>query len=242
MWVGFGGFSKVVTTFSHVGGSFIFYGHHWVYLNNPFFFNLGLCTACWARFMCHHEMWPTSVTHPFLSIDLYALLEENITTQIANFMGPTRGPPGSCRPQMGPMLAPWILLSEQPLLGTLYPGTPLLNVVNSLRPRRNGRYNADDIFKCIFLKENVWIPTKISLKFVPKGPINNIPALVQIMAWRRPGDKPLSEPMMVSLLTYICVTRPQWFKSLQLIWRSGTHRLNLQMPEFQMSFSYLTWR
>ena len=40
---------------------------------------------------------------------------------------------------------------------------------------------------------------KNSLKFVPKGPINNIPALVQIMAWRRPGDKPLSEPMSLSL-------------------------------------------
>ena len=53
------------------------------------------------------------------------------------------------------------------------------------------------------------ISIKISLKFVPNGPINNIPALVQIMAWRRPGDKPLSEPMMVSLLTHICVTRPQ---------------------------------
>ena len=38
---------------------------------------------------------------------------------------------------------------------------------------------------------------KISLKFVPKGPINNIPALVQIMAWGRPGDKPLSEAMIV---------------------------------------------
>ena len=63
--------------------------------------------------------------------------------------------------------------------------TPML--FNSLRSRRNDRYNADDIFKCIFLKENVWIPTKISLKFVPKGRINNIPALVQIMAWRRPG-------------------------------------------------------
>ena len=42
---------------------------------------------------------------------------------------------------------------------------------------------------------------KIWLKFVPKGPINNIPALVKIMAWRRPGDKPLSEPMMIRLLT-----------------------------------------
>ena len=47
------------------------------------------------------------------------------------------------------------------------------------------------------------------MKVVPKGPISNIPALVQIMAWRRPGDKPLSEPMMVSLTTYICVTQPQ---------------------------------
>ena len=53
-----------------------------------------------------------------------------------------------------------------------------------------------------FLKENILIPIKISLKFVPKGPINNTPALVQKMAWRRLGDKPLYEPMLVSLLTY----------------------------------------
>ena len=68
--------------------------------------------------------------------------------------------------------------------------------VNSLRPRQNRRHFTEDVFKCNFLNENVWIPIKISLKFVPKGPINNIPALVQIMAWRRTGDKPLSEPMM----------------------------------------------
>ena len=85
--------------------------------------------------------------------------------------------------------------------------------INRLRPRQNGRHFADDIFKCILLNENVWIPNKISLKFVPKGLINNIPSLVQIMAWRRPGDKPLSEPMMVSSLTRICVTRPQWVKT-----------------------------
>ena len=50
---------------------------------------------------------------------------------------------------------------------------------------------------------------KIPLKFVLKGPFNNIPELVQIMAWHWPGDKSLSEPMMVNLLTHICVTRPQ---------------------------------
>ena len=83
---------------------------------------------------------------------------------------------------------------------------------NTLRPRQNGRRFADDTFKRILLNENVRISIKISLKFVPKGPINNNPALVQIMAWHRTGDKPLSEPMIVSLLTHICVTRPQWVK------------------------------
>ena len=81
---------------------------------------------------------------------------------------------------------------------------------NTLRPRQNGWHFPDDILKCIFLNENVWILIEMSLKFVPKGPINNIPALVQIMAWHRLGDKPLSEPMMVRLLTQIYVTRPQW--------------------------------
>ena len=47
-------------------------------------------------------------------------------------------------------------------------------------------------------------------KSVPKGPTNNIPALVQMLAWRRPGDKPLSEPVVVSLLTHVCVTWPEW--------------------------------
>ena len=103
-------------------------------------------------------------------------------------------------------------------------GAPLLiplTLVKSLQPIRrlthikaekNGRHFADYIFKCIFLNENVWISLKISLKCVPEVRINNIPALVQIMAWRRPGDKSLSEPMMVSLLAHTCVTRPQWVK------------------------------
>ena len=57
------------------------------------------------------------------------------------------------------------------------------------------------------MKENVRTTIKISLKFVPGGPMYNIPALVQIIAWHRPGDKSLSESM-VTLLTRICVTRP----------------------------------
>ena len=65
-----------------------------------------------------------------------------------------------------------------------------------------------------FVNENVWISNKTSMKFVPRSLIINIPALIQIMVWRRTGDRPLSEPMIVSILTHICVTRPQWV----LIW------------------------
>ena len=129
-----------------------------------------------------------------------------------------------------------------PLLFNIFLGDVVLplnsQLVNSLRLRRNGHYNADDIFKCMFLNASVWIPNKISLKFVPKGTINNIPALVQIMVWRRPGGKPLSEPMMFSLLglneltmlmttTYTVKVKTLWCckdiskitdKSGQLVW------------------------
>ena len=50
----------------------------------------------------------------------------------------------------------------------------------------------------------------MSLKLVPKGPIEIIPSLVQIIDWRLPGDTPLPKSMMARLLTHICVTRPQW--------------------------------
>ena len=85
---------------------------------------------------------------------------------------------------------------------------------DTLMPRQNGCRFADDIFKCIFLNENFWFLTQISLKYAPYGLIDNMAALIQIMAWRRRRDKPLSEPMMVSLLTHICVTLPQWANSL----------------------------
>ena len=72
----------------------------------------------------------------------------------------------------------------------------------------NGRVVPDDIFKCI-LNGNAWISIKISLNLAAEGPNNNNPVLVQLMAWCQPGDKPLSEPMMVRLPTHICVTRPR---------------------------------
>ena len=105
---------------------------------------------------------------------------------------------------------------------------------NTLRPRRNEHF-ADDIFKRIFFNENVRISIKVSLKFVPKVPINNIPALVQIMAWRHSGDKPLSEPMMVNLPTHICVTWPQWVKIICLGWyQSKSTNIEVQTTVYGM--------
>ena len=112
---------------------------------------------------------------------------------------------------------------QQPLL-EYYLG--LCHVVNTLRPRQNSLHFPDDIFKCIFLNENVRISLKISLKFVPTVRINNYLTLAQIMAWHHPGNNPQSEAMMVSLPTHICITRPQWVKSLQFIWWSDTLRWN----------------
>ena len=53
---------------------------------------------------------------PLITQPLDTDMRNYITTEIAKFMGPTWGPPGSCRPQMGPMLAPWTLLSGNNLI------------------------------------------------------------------------------------------------------------------------------
>ena len=83
-------------------------------------------------------------------------------------------------------------------------------VINTLWLRQNGYHFTDDTFKCISVNENVRVAIKISLKFVLQVPINNIPALVQMMAWHRPGDKPLSDPLVVSLLMRILVIQQCW--------------------------------
>ena len=70
-------------------------------------------------------------------------------------------------------------------------------VLKTLRSRQDGRHFPDDIFKCIFVTENVSVPINISLKFVQSYP--------RIGS----GDKPLSKPMTVMPLTHMCVTRPQ---------------------------------
>ena len=123
------------------------------------------------------------------------------------------GIPGACATCSSTYLVRgpwWSLIFRKQYVKHLHWSSLCWFTFNTLRPRQNGRRFADDTFKRIFLNENVRISIKISLKFVPKVSINNIPALVQIMAWHRLGDNALSELMMVGLLTHICVTRPQW--------------------------------
>ena len=76
--------------------------------------------------------------------------------------------------------------------------------VNSSPPRQNSRHFADDIFRCIFLYEKFCILIQISLKFLPKGPIDKESSLVQVMVWRRTGDKPLPDQCWHTSLTHIC--------------------------------------
>ena len=70
---------------------------------------------------------------------------------------------------------------------------------NTLKPRQNGAHFTDDMFmfKHVPVDENFWCLNKISLQYVPWGLIDYMAALVQIMAWRRSGDNPLSEPVVV---------------------------------------------
>ena len=101
-----------------------------------------------------------------------------------------------------------------------YPCIPSCLWVNTLRPRQNGCYFPDNIFKCIFLNENIWILLKISLKFVPKVWINNISALVLIMVL--PQQAP-SHYLNLWCLVYWCIYEAKSMTTFPLvcIWKTS---------------------
>ena len=80
----------------------------------------------------------------------------------------------------------------------------ICHTINRLRPRQNSRHFPGDIFKWIFLNQNACISIQIPLKFAPRGPVKNIPALVQIMAWRRQGK----EHIFVTWLRWVNLVYP----------------------------------
>ena len=75
---------------------------------------------------------------------------------------------------------------------------------NSSLPGQNGRHFGRRHFQMHFFNANERTPIRCSLKFVPRSPIENEPALGQVMVWRRTGDKPLPEPMLTQI-TDSCV-------------------------------------
>ena len=103
-----------------------------------------------------------------------------------------------------------------------------MDSVNTLMPKQKGRQ-----FSNAFSWMKIY---KFRLRFHwCLFPIDNIPALVQIMAWRRPGDKPLSEPKMVSLLTHICVTWPRWVKAYLCINPENNYNISILRPSDSLS-------
>ena len=127
-------------------------------------------------------------------------------------------------------LLSFLIFTQVPVTYVYATGTGSAYGVNTLRLRQNDHYFPDNIFKCLLLNENIWIAVQISHKFVPEGPIKNIPALAQIMAWHQPGDRPLSKPMLVRLLTHICMTQPQWVKE----WCETQIHINISLYKFSM--------
>ena len=92
-------------------------------------------------------------------------------------------------------------------------------------------WHLDTVNDGIFFNGNIWIWIKNSLKFVPKGSINDIPSLVQIMVWHQPGNKQLSEPIMVISPTHICVTWHQWVEG-HVCWEQQEKMWHLNMGHF----------
>ena len=105
--------------------------------------------------------------------------------------------------------------------------------VNTLRLRQNGHHFADDIFEMHILGWKCMNFDYNYKNYVPKGAINNIPVLVQIMTWHWPGNKPLSETMMVRLLTHICITRTQWVKVVNIT--TNDEQYSIGLPETSFS-------
>ena len=93
-------------------------------------------------------------------------------------------------------------------------------------------------FSCVsFFIKMYELRLKFYFKFVSKGQISNIPALVQIMTWCGPGDKPLSESMMVNLLTHIWVTRPQLINNRCAVPLRNMYYINRPL----IYLTYVTW-
>ena len=107
-------------------------------------------------------------------------------------------------------------------------------LVNPSTPKQDGRHFSDDIFKCIFLNGNGWIVINISLMFVPKSSTDNVPALVQIMAWRRPGW---------AIVDHYCVRQSVFTDAHCILWNMHTVLVSLCLIYFTFAACVIQiWR
>ena len=117
--------------------------------------------------------------------------------------------------------------------------------LNTWRLRQNGHHFPEDISNAFSWMKMHEFRVRLHWSLFPRAQLTIFQHLVQIMAWRRPDDKTLSEPMMVSLLTHICVTRPQWVKpynhiyaqlfSIQTIYLWSVTMYNITRQWYQIS-------
>ena len=138
----------------------------------------------------HHRCWQISFMNEYYSTSAWIQSAPNETPRLPAYSDAI----GIMECDWSGWHLPWgwemvIKIDDRKMMG-------MSSKFNSSPSGQNGHHFADDIFSCIFGIENFHIWIKISLKFVPKGQINNNTALVQIMAWGWIGDKPLSEPML----------------------------------------------
>ena len=113
--------------------------------------------------------WHHKSTVPVLFVQQLVPVDSKKTTIKAQLAGPLWGE------STGELYVSMLWWLESAIIGECGVGMLLL------KPYQHGHHFTDDIFQCVFLNENIWISIKISLNFVPKGRINNIPALVQII-------------------------------------------------------------
>ena len=93
---------------------------------------------------------------------------------------------------------------------------PSWSFINTLRQTQNGCHFPYNIFKCILLNENCCILIKISLKYVPEGPINTIQCWFRSWLGTSQATSHYLNQWWLSLMTHICVTRPQWVNVMAL--------------------------
>ena len=122
----------------------------------------------------------------------------------------------------------------------LLPWCQLLWKLITLQLRQNGRHFPDAIFTCILVNDKFCILIAAWLEFVPKIPINNIPALVQIMALRRQATGNYLNQCWPGLLTHICVTRPHWVNQDPFTWHINDYIKQIE-PNIQNIVLKLTY-